>query len=62
MIASPGVGRTRGLFNLVDQLHRECNLTTVLVTHNMTLAQRCDRVLRLENGRLQAVSCSETMR
>ena len=47
---------------LVQQLHRECHVTTVLVTHNMGLAQRCDRVLRLENGRLNAVSFSQPAR
>jgi len=36
-------------------------MTTVLVTHNMGYARRCDRILRLENGRLEAVSFSETI-
>lgn len=39
---------------LMERLHREGRMTTVLVTHNLAFAQRCDRVLRLENGRLQA--------
>ena len=47
---------------LMEQLHRECHMATVLVTHNMGFAQRCDRALRLENGRLEAVSFSQTMR
>ncbi len=47
---------------LMEQLHREFEMTTVLVTHNMGVAQRCNRVLRLENGRLEAVSFSQTMR
>ncbi|MBI4444119.1 MAG: ABC transporter ATP-binding protein [Acidobacteria bacterium] len=41
---------------LLRSLHRECGTTTVLVTHNVQFAQRCDRVLKLENGRLEAVS------
>ncbi len=35
------------VFSLIEELHREQALTTVLVTHNMALAGRCHRVLRL---------------
>lgn len=49
--------RTSGVvFDLVERLHRMHHLTSVIVTHNMTLAERCSRVLRLEKGRLQDVS------
>ena len=41
---------------LLRSLHRECGTTTVLVTHNVQFARRCDRMLKLENGRLEAVS------
>jgi lipoprotein-releasing system ATP-binding protein len=37
-------------FALLQQLHASQQLTTVLVTHNMALAQRCHRVLRLMRG------------
>ncbi len=37
---------------LLDLQHRH-QTTTVLVTHNPTLAARCDRVLRLDGGVLQ---------
>jgi lipoprotein-releasing system ATP-binding protein len=47
---------------LMQRLHREHGMTTVLVTHNMGFAQRCDRVLAMEHGRLQTVSFSQTMR
>jgi len=47
-----------GTIQLMQQLHKEGRLTTVVVTHHPGLAQRCDRVLRLESGRLQAVSFS----
>ncbi len=45
-----------GVFALVEQLHRAHALTSVIATHNLILAGRCDRVLRLEHGRLHAVS------
>lgn len=44
------------VFNLIERLHQSHGLTSVLVTHNLTLADRCDRVLRLERGRLEEVS------
>ena len=49
--------RTSGVvFDLVERLHRTHRLTSVIVTHNLTLAQRCSRVLRLEKGRMEDVS------
>jgi predicted ABC-type transport system involved in lysophospholipase L1 biosynthesis ATPase subunit len=36
-------------------MHREHGLTSIIVTHNPILAAACDRVLRLEAGRLVAV-------
>ena len=46
------------VFGLIQQLHREHGLTSVLVTHNMEFAVRCERVLRLRDGRLvDAASC-----
>ena len=41
------------VFGLIQQLHREHELTSVLVTHNMEFATRCGRVLRLRDGRLE---------
>jgi lipoprotein-releasing system ATP-binding protein len=40
------------VFVLLQQLHREHGLTSVIVTHNTEFARRCDRVLRLGEGRL----------
>ena len=37
---------------LLFELNQEFGTTLVLVTHDMTLAERCDRVLRIEAGRL----------
>ena len=42
------------VFALLQQLHRENGLASVLVTHNLEFAGRCDRVLRLKDGRLVA--------
>jgi lipoprotein-releasing system ATP-binding protein len=46
------------LMDLIERLHRTHRLTSVLATHNPVLADRCDRILRLERGLLhsQAVS------
>ena len=40
------------LHGLLREMHREFNLTAVIATHNQRLAQQCDRVLRLEGGKL----------
>ena len=42
------------VFELLERLHVSHGLTTILVTHNMDLAARCTRTLRLESGRLTA--------
>lgn len=41
------------LFRLLQELCREGGLATVIVTHNGELARRCDRVLRLQQGKLE---------
>jgi len=43
------------VFALVERLHREHGLTSIVVTHNLDLAARCARTLRLEGGRLSAL-------
>ena len=40
------------LHDLLREMHREQQLTSIIATHNMRLAGICDRVLRLEGGRL----------
>jgi lipoprotein-releasing system ATP-binding protein len=42
------------LHALLREMHRERHLSSVIATHNMHLAASCDRVLRLEAGRLVA--------
>jgi lipoprotein-releasing system ATP-binding protein len=48
-------GSTAGrVFELLEGLHASHNLTSILVTHNLELAARCTRSLRLESGKLHA--------
>jgi lipoprotein-releasing system ATP-binding protein len=44
------------VFELMQRLHREHQLTSILATHNTVLAGRADRVLQLEHGQLQPVA------
>ena len=44
------------VFDLLQRLHLSHGLTSVIVTHNLDLAARCSRTLRLEGGRLVAWS------
>src|SRR5271156_589831 len=39
-------------FGLIQRLHGAHGLTSVLVTHNLEFARKCDRVLRLRKGLL----------
>jgi ABC-type lipoprotein export system ATPase subunit len=41
------------LHDLLRGMTRERGLTSVIATHNPRLAASCDRVLRLEEGRLR---------
>ena len=40
------------LHGLLREMHGEFGLTAVIATHNPRLANQCDRILRLEGGRL----------
>ena len=40
------------LHALLAEMHREQGLTSIIATHNPRLASACDRILRLEDGRL----------
>ena len=52
------------VFELLVRLHRTFGLTSLVATHNLKLAARCDRVLTLEHGvlttRKATVEASET--
>lgn len=43
------------IFELLEDLHRSHRLTSVLVTHNLSFARRCNRVLSMERGGLVPV-------
>jgi lipoprotein-releasing system ATP-binding protein len=40
------------LFGLLRRVNEERGITVILVTHSPRIAAGCDRVLRLESGRL----------
>lgn len=46
------------VFGLLQRLHATHRLTSILVTHNMDIARRCGRTLRLQEGRLEEASLS----
>jgi lipoprotein-releasing system ATP-binding protein len=41
------------LHGLLREMHKEHGLTSIIATHNPRLAAACDRVLRLEQGKLR---------
>jgi len=41
------------LHELLREMHRESGLTSIIATHNPRLSAACDRVLRLEGGKLR---------
>ncbi len=51
--------RTGGaVMELIENLHRSEGMTTLLVTHNLEYARRCDQAWKLTAGRLEAVNFS----
>jgi len=42
------------MFELLERLHRVHQLTSLIATHNLALAARCDRILGLEHGVLRS--------
>jgi lipoprotein-releasing system ATP-binding protein len=44
------------VFELVERLHRSHRLTSLIATHNLALAERCDRIVGLEHGVLRTRS------
>jgi ABC-type lipoprotein export system ATPase subunit len=40
------------IISLLQDLHRSHKLTSIYVTHNLSFATRCDRILQLDKGDL----------
>jgi lipoprotein-releasing system ATP-binding protein len=45
-------GTSEMIFRLLEDLHRSNGLTSIFVTHNLSFAARCDRILQLDKGSL----------
>jgi lipoprotein-releasing system ATP-binding protein len=43
------------VFDLISRLHSEYQLTSLIATHNLAFARRCQRVLRLQHGRIEEI-------
>jgi lipoprotein-releasing system ATP-binding protein len=43
-----------GVFELMRRVNRDTGATFLLVTHNMDLARRCDRIIEVVDGRIRA--------
>ena len=41
------------LHGLLREMHADWGLTSIIATHNPNLAKACDRVFRLQEGRLE---------
>jgi len=50
------------IMDLIEGLHQSHQLTSILVTHNLSFAQRCDRIVRLEGGALHPVPLMDSGR
>jgi lipoprotein-releasing system ATP-binding protein len=50
------------IFELLSNLHRSHQLTSVFVTHNLSFARRCDRVLAMERGGLVPAARNDSQR
>jgi lipoprotein-releasing system ATP-binding protein len=44
------------VFELIARLHHDCQLTSLIATHNFAFARRCHRVLRLRQGLIEEVA------
>ena len=44
------------VFDLIARLHRDYQLTSLIATHNLVFAGRCNRVMRLRGGRFEEIA------
>jgi lipoprotein-releasing system ATP-binding protein len=49
-----------GVFELMRRVNRKSGTTFLIVTHNMTLAHRCDRLIELVDGKIKSDTVKET--
>jgi lipoprotein-releasing system ATP-binding protein len=49
-------GTAERVFALIERLHTQHQLTSIIVTHNLQYARRCQRVLRLHRGRVEELA------
>jgi lipoprotein-releasing system ATP-binding protein len=49
-------GTADAVFELLARLHRDYQLTSLIATHNLVFAGRCDRVLRMQKGQMDEVA------
>ncbi len=42
------------VFGLMREVNREVGTSVLLVTHNLDLARRCDRIIEVVDGRIQS--------
>ena len=54
-------GTAERIFDLIARLHRQHQLTSIIVTHNTEFARRCGRILRLHGGQLKELSPGRVM-
>ncbi len=47
------------IIDLMFRLHQTANSTLILITHDQALAQRCDRIIHMCDGRLEAVASTK---
>ena len=45
-----------GIFELLERLHKQHGLTSLIVTHNHAFARRCQRVLRMAKAGVEEVA------
>jgi putative ABC transport system ATP-binding protein len=52
----------RLVLEAIDTVHRDLRTTTVVITHNVSIAQMADRVIRLADGRVAGIEANARRR